>query len=375
MNHPIATSISSPINSAVREILALARWAPSGDNTQPWRFEWIDEWRVRVYGFDTREHCVYDLDGRPSRLSIGAMLETLRIAASFFGMRAEVRRDRCAPEAAPVFDVALVSEPAASPHPLAPFIKSRSVQRRPLSPRPLSASEKHALETAVGEGFRVHWFEAPAVRSRFARLMFRSAGIRLSIEEAYRVHASVIEWKARESLDRIPDAALGLDPVSLVAMRWAMKSWPRTRFVSRYLGGTVPPRLQLDLLPAYFCAGHVVISAEEEPSGSDDRLDADFEAGAAVQRFWLTAESLGLLHQPELTPLVFSRYAAEGRRFTSNEAALREAKGVRDALAALIGEDVLHRAVWIGRIGAGRRARARSLRLPLEELMVKGPQR
>lgn len=359
------------IDRRVFEILDLARWAPSGDNTQPWRFEPTGRFSLRVNGFDTREHCVYDLDGRPSRLSIGAMLETLRIAASLFGMWAEVRRDRSAPEAAPVFDVHLVPDPAASPHPLAGFIKSRSVQRRPLSTRPLSASEKHALETAVGAGFRVHWYEAPAVRSRFARLMFRSAGIRLSIEEAYRVHASVIEWSARESLDRIPDAAVGLDPISLVAMRWAMKSWPRTRFVSRYLGGTLPPRLQLDLLPAIFCAGHVIIAAENDSSGLDARLDADFEAGAAIQRFWLTVESLGLLHQPELTPLVFSRYAAEGRRFTRDDAAQREAMRVRDALAGLIGEDLLRRAVWVGRVGAGRRARARSLRLPLEALMVK----
>lgn len=362
---------SRELREPLRTIVDLARWAPSGDNTQPWRFELVGESALRVSGFDTREYCVYDLDGRPSRLSIGAMLETLRIAASLSGMRTEVSRDCSAPEAAPVFDVNLVPDLAVAPHPLASFIKSRSVQRRPLSTRPLSPSEKQALEAAVGTGFRVHWFETPAVRRRFARLMFRSAGIRLSIEEAYRVHASVIEWNATESVDRIPDAAVGLDPVSLLAMRWAMRSWSRTRFVSRYLGGTLPPRLQLDLLPAFFCAGHVVITAENELSGHDDRLDADFEAGGAVQRFWLTAESLGLLHQPELTPLVFSRYAAEGRRFTRNEVAQREAEGLREAMAALVGEDTLRRAVWLGRVGAGRRARARSLRLPLEALLVK----
>ena len=44
-----------PLNS----ILDLARWAPSGDNTQPWRFEIIDETRFVVHGFDTRSDCVY----------------------------------------------------------------------------------------------------------------------------------------------------------------------------------------------------------------------------------------------------------------------------------------------------------------------------
>jgi len=48
-------------HTVVEQILDLARWAPSGDNTQPWRFEIVDEVNVVVHGFDTREHCVYDL--------------------------------------------------------------------------------------------------------------------------------------------------------------------------------------------------------------------------------------------------------------------------------------------------------------------------
>ena len=54
--------------SAIEQILELARWAPSGDNTQPWRFEIADAQSLVVHGFDTREHCVYDLDGRPSQM-------------------------------------------------------------------------------------------------------------------------------------------------------------------------------------------------------------------------------------------------------------------------------------------------------------------
>ena len=59
----------------MEQILDLARWAPSGDNTQPWRFEIIDALTVVVHGFDTRDHVVYDLDGRPSQISLGALLQ------------------------------------------------------------------------------------------------------------------------------------------------------------------------------------------------------------------------------------------------------------------------------------------------------------
>ena len=84
--------------SVVREILELARYAPSGDNTQPWRFAIDGEHAVTVHGHDTREHCVYDLDGRASQVSIGALLETIAIAATRFRLSTEVTRRRDAPE-------------------------------------------------------------------------------------------------------------------------------------------------------------------------------------------------------------------------------------------------------------------------------------
>lgn len=65
----------------VERILDRARWAPSGDNSQPWRFEVVADDHVIVHGHDTREWCVYDIDGRPSQLAHGALLETIAIAA------------------------------------------------------------------------------------------------------------------------------------------------------------------------------------------------------------------------------------------------------------------------------------------------------
>ena len=63
-----------PTPQHITDILELARWAPSGDNTQPWRFEVIDDHHLVVHAFDTRDHCVYDLDGHPSQIAHGALL-------------------------------------------------------------------------------------------------------------------------------------------------------------------------------------------------------------------------------------------------------------------------------------------------------------
>ena len=74
------------------------------------------------------------------------------------------------------------------------------------------------------------------------------------------------------------------------------------------------PRIQLDLMPALRCAAHFIIISEKPLSNIDHYL----EGGRALQRFWLTSTSLGLQFQPEMTPLIFSRYHAESERFTED---------------------------------------------------------
>jgi hypothetical protein len=231
--------------------------------------------------------------------------------------------------------------------------------------RALTAREKQTLESAVAPGFVIRWFEGARQRSRVARLNFANAKIRLTIPEAYRVHKDVIEWNARESADRIPDAALGASAATLRLMRWAMTSWERVAFLNRWLAGTVAPRIELDFAPSLACAAHCLIVAPRAPSAIDDYV----AAGRAVQRFWLTATSLGLQFQPEYTPLVFARYARADVRFSASAGAQDRARSIAAALDRLAGPEAASRAAFLGRIGAGAPAQARSLRLPLERLI------
>lgn len=351
--------------SSLEQILDLARWAPSGDNTQPWRFEIVTERHLVVHGSDTRDTVVYDLQGRASQLALGGLLETIEIAAPRFGLRAEVQRRDGLPETTPTFDVRF-HDTVAEPHPLEPFIRARCTQRRPMSRRPLGERERRALEDSVGPGSRVIWLEGQPALRRIARLLFDNAEIRLTTPEAYEVHKRIIEWDRQFSLDRIPDQALGLDPLALKLMRWAMQSWERVRFMNTYLGGTLLPRLQLDVLPALGCAAHFVIAANAPPRTVDDYV----AGGRAMQRFWLTATQLGLQFQPEMTPLIFASYTYEGVAFSQKQRSLERAQRLTRDLEGLIGEEALRQAVYMGRVGFGPMPAARSLRLAFSQLLT-----
>jgi nitroreductase len=355
----------SPMSLAL-DVLDLARWAPSGDNSQPWRFEVLGDDRVRVHAFDTRRHCVYDLEGHASQLSVGAMLETIRIAARARGFATRIERLVEAPIEAPVFGVRFERAGSGAGDELEPAIRERSVMRRPLSRRPLQADHKRRLEDAVGSAFRVRWFDTPGEKRALAWLAVSNAKIRLTIPEAYAVHREIIAWDARYSDDRVPDQALGADALSLRSMRWAMASWERVRLMNRWFGGTLAPRLQLDLLPGLLCAAHFALVAQAAPRGIDDYVDA----GAAVQRFWLTATRLGLQLQPQYTPLVFAEYVRRGVAFTSVQPAKDRAVRIERRLAALLDEKTAPATMFLGRVGYGKPAEARSLRLPLERLLL-----
>ena len=357
--------LKSDSRARLDRILDRARWAPSGDNEQCWRFEIVADNHVIVHGYDTRAHCVYDLDGSASQIGLGALIETMSIAASHERLRVDASRVADSPIEHPLIDVCFVADPEIRADPLAAFIEIRSVYRRPLSTRSLTPTEKSALTASIGNGYELVWQESAAERRRMAGLLFASAKLRLIMPEAYLVHREAIEWGARFSDDRVPEAAVGLDPMTALLMRWVMQTWTRVDFFNRFLAGTWIPRIQLDVIPALQCAGHFVLSAKQPPATIDDYI----AAGRAVQRFWLTATQLGLQMQPEVTPLIFARYSRDQLQFSGLPEAPALAAQLAMRIDRIIGNTAAKNSVFMGRVGAGSAAKFRSLRLPLAKLM------
>ncbi len=362
------TQPPSTPESRLEAILDLARWAPSGDNTQPWRFEITDETHVVVHGNDTRTHCIYDLQGHASQLSLGALLENIRIAATTHRMSAEIKRRMNVDETTPTFDVRLHHDESKARDPLNAFIAERTVQRRAMRLRSLSNNERSILANSIPPGYHVLWIEGLGGRSKAARLAYINTGLRLTLPEAYATHKSVIDWENPVfSADRIPAHAIGLDRITLRLTHWGMNRWSRIDFMNRYLGGTLLPRIQLDLIPGLFCSAFFILLADKRPKTVDDFVSA----GSVMQRFWLTATSLNLFIQPVMTPLIFQEYALDGIRFSEDPARRHQAQTITRKLQQLTGDQDSRQGIFMGRIGTSKSPPARSVRRPLAELIRK----
>ena len=349
----------------LNHILDLARWAPSGDNTQPWRFEIMDDRLIRVHGSDTRDHVLYDYEGHPSHMAHGALLETMRIAASGFGLTTSWTVSSDGKHRNPVYDVSLARDPALIPDPLFACIETRTVQRRPMKTTPLTGIQRQTLIDAAGEGFSVQLLESRGDRMRLAGLLWDSAKIRLTCPEAYPVHKDIIEWRARYSKDRIPEQAVGVDPATARLMEWVMQSWGRVAFFNRYLLGTVAPRIQLDLLPALCCAAHLLVRPRRPPAQLTDWV----QLGIAVQRIWLTATHLGLHLQPQMTPVIFRWYARAGRHFSTEPTLFEQALKLSGDFERIANATPTDDFGFFARVGVSPVPRSRSIRQDLVALM------
>ncbi len=72
-----------------RELVRYATLAPSGHNTQPWKFQ-VQENTIRIYPDKSRSLAVVDPADREMYISLGAALENLALASAHAGLLAEV---------------------------------------------------------------------------------------------------------------------------------------------------------------------------------------------------------------------------------------------------------------------------------------------
>ncbi len=358
-------SAPAAARTALDEILDAARWAPSGDNTQPWRFGKLDNETVRIHLATESGMNPYEYrDGEPSLMSGGMLLENLRIAASAQGRRLDWFVEG---ESDPYSIVARMPlAPGITADRLHSVLALRSVDRRPYLTRPLRAAERAALQAAAGPDLQVSWYEDRGARLRMAWLGALATDIRLRAEETFAVHQKVIDWSPGHSATGLPADAIGLDKATLRIMRWAMAHWPRMHGMNR-LSGTWAAAAQLDLRPALGSAAFFTLVPATPEDG--DRVTRLLRLGGSVQRFWLTATRLGLAMQPGLATLIFSHYGAHNLPFTADLALQAKARTLAARFQAVLGRhpDSL---VFLGRIGQPRPGlpKVRSVRREVSEL-------
>lgn len=382
-------------------IVKAARWAPSGDNIQPYSIEitGADSLRVRI---DRASENIYDYrDGEPTLLAVGTLLESTRIAASVFGRRPYWTLKAMEGETTAV-DVSLPKSDGVTSDSLLRALFERSVERRAMKCKPLSFSQKEQLAASVAGVLDLRWYEPAAARWRFARLNALATAIRFRCFKAFEEHLRVIDWKDAYSKKQIPVAAIGLSRPMMSLMRWTMGTkevrecpscgvrkgekhlancavlaakWKRMALLNTVPAATFPASFELDYIPGICCGAFFSLALPSpRPEQELARTLKLVQAGAALQRFWLTAAILGLGLQPCLSPLIFGYYGRHKIPFTEEKGLQHKATQLNRRLCATTEQDG-EALVFLGRLGSrtGRLSKARSIRRDLEDIIWHKP--
>ncbi len=286
----------------IKKILDAGVQAPSGDNSQPWRFEVSDNC-ISIYNLPGKDNPVLNYEQRGSYIAHGALVENIVIASMKFGYTATVRsfpdhRDRT------LTARIVLSAKQAVPDPLAAFILRRHTNRRPYEDAPLVSYERNALRASVNhfnasQNISFAFIADPQLKWSLAAASSSIEEVILENRELHKLFFSDIVWT--EKKERKIRSGLFVATMEFILPQkiifWLASHWPIIKVLNVFGLSRFIAREDTKLYATG--AGFGVLLLKN--SQAEDFL----LAGRAMQRLWLTATSLDLSIQP-IVALVFA---------------------------------------------------------------------
>lgn len=364
---PDTPPISDRNLTEIEQIIDLARWSPSGDNTQPWRFveTSTDEFTILVE--NPLKTDLYDFDGKPTLQSVGCLIESIRLAANKWDKAISWTVTHDDNAGTRVYVKLIPSDVNADAESLVDYLPFRSVDRFKYQRTELPNGIVEGMNALVDDGYSVSCFTDAKSTGQIIKMNMLGTQVRLVLKAAHEVHQHVIQWDLKKTDYGIPYTATGLNRLTLSLLRRLMNNWNLMYFLNYHLGGAVAASIELDYLPGKNSAGFFAINA----SKSVDSMTASelITSGMQIQRIWLYLTSLNLVAQPCYTPIILDYYVRNNVVLSDNKHINNKINKVANNYHELGFSD---KTIFIARLGYPQTShkRIRSTRLPLDKLFV-----
>ena len=343
----------------VEGLLTAAVGAPSGDNTQPWRFLVDAESRRIIVDIDVRrDPSPMNAAQRMSRLAVGAALENMLRTLAANHLRADWSVD---PQSAAV----TLDLPASSGDLPArdEAVFQRVTNRRVYDARPVPKDVQDRLvrKTAdIPEGVAIHWIFDSHRLPDWAELVSRADGI------MFGVGAMRLALRANVRFDERYDARVA-EGLSLASMEIARLAVPGFKFLTglsdkwfKRLGGPGTFSRHARRLVAS-SSGMCLVTA------ADNRPKTDVLAGLAIQRAWLALAESGMSAQPMMTLAVLDNVLEQGSEAHRESLDRHLVEDLRTRFQELVPESKGGRPAFLLRFGFAKPVSGRTGRLPWQQ--------
>jgi hypothetical protein len=268
---PVLTSI---LNCAIK--------APSGNNTQPWRFVVTSEKSIEIHPDFSRALPVTDADNHELYISLGCALENLLIAAREYGYYADVSFEKNT-EQRTFVRISLLESDAVPKDPLFDYISQRQTTRNYYEDTQIPARDLAQLQNSFHfSDVGLHMFTTPAIIGEMLPFVIEASNRQF---ENPQFIDELISWfrftqsEAEESKDGLRMDAMGLPN---------MGKWIGKVLMKNFVSAESESRRWKELI--HHSAGLALFTAQENTE------ENWIQVGRAFQRFALTATKLRISH-------------------------------------------------------------------------------
>ncbi|MBP6945776.1 MAG: nitroreductase family protein [Candidatus Pacebacteria bacterium] len=290
---------------ALEKILTYAVLAPSGDNSQPWKFSIPSQNIVQIWNIPGKDNPILNYQQTGSYVAHGALIQNIRIAAAAQTLSVSVKYFPGEKDC--VAEITFFEKKEADTR-LYETISNRSSNRKHYSKKPLSESDKKTLLLSThGISPSVSFvFSKDAVdKNEVGKALATMEDIALQVPELHHLFFKDILWdkKGNESgIEGLYIKSLELPPPAQFAMR-ILKHWKVTDTLNRSIG--LSKKIAAQMASVYRDSaiyGGIFINKRTP--------EAYVQVGELMQRVWLEATALGIAVQP-VTGLMFLTHRAE----------------------------------------------------------------
>lgn len=312
--------------------------APSGGNSQPWKFEVRGD-EIKVIALPLKDHPVLNFRYRGTWVAHGALIENIKIAALEHGYDAGIEIFPNKEDQNIVARVLLIKSEL-KPDILYDSIKRRTTNRKPFALTPLSANERSELLGAKNElAVDVILRDKPEELVSLGEALSINETVMLENRLLHSLFFKEVVWNEREEREKgggLLVKTLELKPPQRFILGLCRR-WKVMNFLNKF---GLARAIAKDNAKIYASAGAIGIIVIRD----DDQ--AFLTAGRAMERIWLTATRLGLSLQLITGILFFAQKlkAGETKEFSDKHIAMiRMAHekvasifGVKDGVIALL---------------------------------------
>lgn len=293
----------------IKKILEASNNAPSGSNSQPWRFE-VEGGAISLIALPEKDHPILNYRNRGTLIASGAMIENIVIASAEFGYKAVIEMFPDKKNQNLIAKIKLENSQVDKDN-LFSSIVSRTTNRKSFKKEKLSDDKKSELLSVVGEwSGNVKIVDEDKDKEQLGGALSKNEIVMLENKPLHKLFFEEIVWTDKEQETKKSGLYLKtmeLKPPQQKALK-LFKYWPIINVFNKLGLARSIAKENAASYSSSALMGAILVSDN----------DPDFvEAGRTMERLWLKATQMGMaFHILTGIPFLWQGVEVNGKEFS-----------------------------------------------------------